>query len=222
MSGLITYMRHICESYNSVPNLPSDLFHEWETDTATQMRTYLVNNITSPLGLNPISSGPISSFRPTSYSAGALDLMDFKKGFKREIAAYPTLKDKRYFDRFTGSLFIVHMSLKCSEVLDPTYTPGSEPEDYTPGSEPEEEELFEAKQTFMFSVFNANLLTDMCKAIVRKHLNTTAQVVWQELNDHMRTSSKGASEKRRLTQYVTNTVLDDRFKGSAEQFVLHG
>ena len=37
----------------------------------------------------------------------------------------------------------------------------------------------------------------------------------------MRTSSKGASEKRRLTQYVTNTVLDVNFKGTTEQFVLH-
>ena len=37
----------------------------------------------------------------------------------------------------------------------------------------------------------------------------------------MRTSSKGASEKRRLTQYVTNTVLGDNFKGTTEQFVLH-
>ena len=49
----------------------------------------------------------------------------------------------------------------------------------------------------------------------------TAQAVWKELSEHMRTSSKGASEKRRLTQYVTNTVLDDNFKGTTEQFVLH-
>ena len=48
----------------------------------------------------------------------------------------------------------------------------------------------------MFCVFNANLLTDMGKTIVRKHLNTTdAQAVWQELSDN--------------------------FKGSTEQFVLH-
>ena len=44
---------------------------------------------------------------------------------------------------------------------------------------------------------------------------------WKELSEHMRTSSKGASEKRRLTQYVTNIVLDDNFKGTTEQFVLH-
>ena len=70
----------------------------------------------------------------------------------------------------------------------------------------------------MFSVFNANLQTDMGKTIVRRHL---AQSVWKELSEHMRTSSKGASEKRRLTQYVTNTVLDNNFKGTTEQFVLH-
>ena len=74
----------------------------------------------------------------------------------------------------------------------------------------------------MFCVFNANLLSDMCKTIVRKHLSTPdAQAVWLEIRDHMTTFSNGESEKRRLTQYVTNTVLDDNFKGSTEQFILH-
>ena len=62
----------------------------------------------------------------------------------------------------------------------------------------------------------------MGKTIVRRHLaNTDAESVWKELSEYMRTSSKGAAEKRRLTQYVTNTVLDDNFKGTTEQFVLH-
>ena len=70
----------------------------------------------------------------------------------------------------------------------------------------------------MFSVFNANLQTDMGKTIVTRDLDTTdAQSVWRELSEHMRTSSKGASEKRRLTPYVSNTVLDDNFKGTTEQ-----
>ena len=93
---------------------------------------------------------------------------------------------------------------------------------YTPGSEPEQKELFEAKQTCMFSVFYANLQTDMGKTIIRRQLTTTdAQSVWRELSEHMRTSSTAASEKRRLTQYVTNTVLNDNSKGTTEQFVLH-
>ena len=108
---------------------------------------------------------------------------------------------------------IVAKTHECSDVLDPNYTPGSEPE---------EQELLEAKQTFMFSVFNTNLQTDMGKTIVRRHLaSTDAQAVWKELSEHMKTFSKRVSEKRRLTQYVTNTVLDDNFKGTTEQFVLH-
>ena len=123
--------------------------------------------------------------------------MGFKKGIKREIAAYPSLKDKRYFDGFKRSLFIV---LRPMSAMRP----------WTP---PILQVVNQRKQTFMFSVFNANLQTDMGKTIHRRHLaNTDAQSVWKELSEHMRPSSKGASEKRRLTQYVTNTVLDDNLK----------
>ena len=214
--GLITYMKHVFSEYMAGGVRP-DPFHifsseEWSQQTSTMMRTFLVHNLPNPIGPQPVISGPISSSRPAAYSPAALELMSFKKGIKREITAYPSLKDERYFDGFKRSLFIVAKTHKCSEVLDPNYTPDSEPE---------EEELFEAKQTFMFSVFT-NLQTDMGKTIVRRHLaSTDAQAVWKELSEHMRTSSKGASEKRRLTQYVTNTVLDDNFKGTTEQFVHH-
>ena len=179
--------------------------------TSTMLRTNLIQHLPNLNRPEPVPSGPISSSRPTGYSPGAIELTGFKKGIKREIAAYPSLKDERYFDGFKRSPLIVAKTHERNEVLDPNYTPGSAPE---------KQELFEAKQTFMFSVFNANLQTDMGKTIVRRHLaNTDAQSVWKELSEHMRTSSKGASEKRRLTQYVTNTVLDDNFKGTTEQFV---
>ena len=46
----------------------------------------------------------------------------------------------------------------------------------------------------MLSVSNTNLQTDMGKTIVRRRVDTTdAQLVWRELSEHMRTSSKGAS-----------------------------
>ena len=176
-------------------------------------RTYLIQHLPNRNGPEPVPFGPIPSSRPTGYLPAALELMGFKKCIKREIAAYPSLKDERYFDGSKRSLLIVAKTHECNEVLHPNYTPGSEPE---------EQELFKAKQTFMFSAFNANLQTDIGKTIVRRHLaNTDAQSVWKEISEHMRTSSKGATEKRRLTQYVTNTVLDDNFKGTTEQFVLH-
>ena len=62
---------------------------------------------------------------------------------------------------------------------------------------------------------------DMGKTIVREHVhNTDAQAVWKDFQEHMKSCSRGVSEKRRF-QYVTNTVLDDNFKGVTEQFVLH-
>ena len=215
--GLITYVKHVYRVYMDEDIRPDPFFllspEEWSKQTSTMMRTFLVQNLPTPIGPEPVTSRPIPSSKPAAYSPAALELMSFKKGIKREITAYPSLKDERYFDGFKRSLFIVAKTHECSDVLDPTYTPGSEPE---------EQELFEAKQTFMFSVFNTNLQTDMGKTIVRRHLaSTDAQAVWKELSEHMMTSSKGASEKRRLTQYVTNTVLDDNFKGTTEQFVLH-
>ena len=137
--------------------------------------------------------------------------ISFKKGIKREETAYPTLKDERYFDSFSRSLYITAKSHECEDVLDPEYTPSNS-----------EKELFDAKQVFMFSALDKNLLTDMGKTIVRKYVHPTdAQSVWKDFREHMKSSSKGGSEKRRLTQYVTNTVLDDNYKGTTEQFVLH-
>ena len=181
-------MKHIFGSYNSSITPQDDPFHpfttftpdEWTQQTPTQMRTYLSQYLPDHHGPEPVPSGPISSTRPTGNSTAAIELMGFKKGVKREIAAYPSLKDERYFDGFKRSLFIVAKSHECHEVLDSTFTPGSEPE---------QKELFEVKQTFMFSIFNANLQTDMAKTIVRRHFTTTdAQSVWRELSQHMRTS----------------------------------
>ena len=181
MWGLITYMKHVFGAYNSYIDPKDDPFHPFITTT---LRTYLIQNLPDPDGSEPVPSGPISSSRPTGYSPAAIELIGFKKSIKREIATYPSLKDERYFDGFKRSLFIVVKTHKCNEVLDPTYTPRSEPE---------EQELFEAKQTFTFSIFNANLQTDMGKTIVRGHLaSNDVQSVWKELSEHMRTSSKGA------------------------------
>ena len=46
--------------------------------------------------------------------------------------------------------------------------------------------------------------------------NTDAQPVWKDYQEHMKSSLEGVSEKRRLAQFVTNTLLDDNFKGTSE------
>ena len=127
--GLITYMKHIFGSYNSGIASQDDPFHpftpdEWSQQAPTQMRTYLNQNLPDPHGPALVPSGPISTTRPTGYSTAAIELMGFKKGIKREIAA--SLKAGRYFDGFKRSLFIAAKSHECNEVLDPSYIPGSD------------------------------------------------------------------------------------------------
>ena len=61
------------------------------------LRTYLSQNLPDPHGPEPVPSGHISSSRATGYSPSAIEQICFKKGIKREIAAYPSLKDERYF-----------------------------------------------------------------------------------------------------------------------------
>ena len=141
------------------------------------------------------------------------ELTSFKNGIKRAASSYSTLKDERYFDKFRGDLFITTKSHDVSEILDPTFTSGPSPE---------EKELFDAKLFFMYKVFNETLLTDMGRTNVRKYLKATdVQSVRKEYSEYMTTVSKGAPEKRKLTQYVTNTVLDSQLRGTSQQFVLH-
>ena len=167
--------------------------HNWLSQTKGKFMKCVIYNLSDSTESKPISNQKQK-------------LASFKKGIKREETAYPTLKDERYFDGFSRSLYITAKSHECEQVLAPDYTPSSA-----------EKDLFETKQIFMFSVFDKHLLTDVGKTIVRKYVHTTdAQSVWKDFRDHMKSSSKGASEKRRLTQYVTNTTLDDNYKGTTE------
>ena len=105
-------MKHVFGTYNSNIDPRDDPCHpftpdEWSQQTSTMFRTYLIQNLPECHGPEPVPSGPISSSRPTGYSPTAIELMGFKKGIQREIAAYPSLKDERYFDGLKRSLFIV-------------------------------------------------------------------------------------------------------------------
>ena len=193
---------------------------QWTKLTSYDMRSALIDEKKEKQNshMSPVTPCHMPHFRsPTSpvpmRSPMYLELASFKNSIKREASAYSTLKDERYFDKFQRDLFITAKSHDLSEILDLTYTQGPSPE---------EQELFEAKQIFMYKVFNETLLTDMGRTKVRKYLKTTdAQAVWKEHSEYMTTSSKGASEKRKLSHYLTNTVLDSQFRGTTQQFVLH-
>ena len=185
-----------------------------QTDSK-DMRTALVNEKSEQRSSSKTS---MPSFRTTPPSAPIrspmnLELASLKISIKMEASAYSVLKDEHFFDKVQRDLLITAKSHDVSEILDPTYSPG-------PSSE--EKELFEAKQGFMYEVFDETLLSYMGRTKVRKCLKTTdAQAVRKEYSEYMTASSKGASERRKLTHYVTNTVLDIQFRLTTQQFVLH-
>ena len=132
IGGLITYMKHVFAAYNSDIDPWDDPFHpftpdEWSQLNSAMLRMYLIQHLPNPNGPEPAPSGPIHSSNPPGYSPAAIELMGFEKGIKREIAAYPSLKDERYFDGFKRSLLVVAKTHECNEVLHPNYNPRSEP-----------------------------------------------------------------------------------------------
>ena len=90
--------------------------HNWLSQTRGKFMKYVIYNLS-----DSTESRPISNQRQK--------LASFKKGIKREEAAYPTLKDERYFDGFSRTLYITSKSHECEQVLDPDYTPSNAEKD---------------------------------------------------------------------------------------------
>ena len=211
------YIHHMVqESHLSVTSDSSD--HALEPDnflhtTFHQFMSWKLNEITTSSPSPPPSVTASDPRAAPSTPSCSSQLLDFKRGIKRDISAYPTLKDEKYYESFKRSVLVTARAHDWEEILQPTFRPREDADSL---------ELFRLNNDFMYSVFNKCLLSDMGKTIVRKHIdNMNAQQVWEEFATHMATSSKGKAEKHGLHTYVTTTVLDRSWKGPAEQFILH-
>ena len=181
---------------------------QWTKFTAYDMRSALIDDKKEKQNshVSPAPTNHMSHLRtPTSplpvRSLMHLELASFKKSIKREASAYSTLKDERYFNKFQRDLFITAKSHDVLRYLIP----------------PSLQALHQKNRNYL----KPNM-TDMGRTKVRKYLKTTdAQAVWKEYSEYMTTSSKGASEKRKITHNLTNNVLDNQFRGTTQQFVLH-
>jgi hypothetical protein len=101
-------------------------------------------------------------------------LDDWKKGVKRDMTLYPSLKHNHQFDTWNRATKAVADTQGLSNVPGPKYT--STAIDGTT--------LFKEHKFFMFAVFNKILLTDQGKKIVRAHeVDSNAQAIYKELRD---------------------------------------
>ena len=83
-------MKHVFRDYNSGIEVRTDPFHpflpeEWNQNTSTMLRTFLIQHLPNPIGPQPVISGPISSSRPAAYSPAALELISFKRVSKERL-----------------------------------------------------------------------------------------------------------------------------------------
>ena len=78
-------------------------------------------------------------------------LFAFKKGIKREVSQYTSLKDEKYFEAFKRNLLVTATSHGCYKILEG---------DYMPGYDDDSQELVQQNQYLMYSVVNKVLQSD--------------------------------------------------------------
>ena len=151
---------------------------------------------------------------PSACPAYANDIVkDFKRGIKRDIGQFPSLKDDNAWDNWNRSTVAQARAQDIIEVLDPLYTPKMV----------DDMHLFLEKQKFMYAVFEKTLLTDKGKALVRQNQQSfDAQQIYKELSAYAMHSTKAAMTASSLLSYITSTNLGDgKWKGTTHACILH-
>jgi hypothetical protein len=136
------------------------------------------------------------------------------RGVKRDKSHYKAFKRERYWDDWNRGFRATAKMYNMMELLNPTYVPATNTDGIA---------LFEANQTFMYSVFEEHLQTDMGKTLVRTHkLMSDAQKIYGGLCSHMKNSASGTLAAANLLSEITNIRMHKaRWTGSKRSFILN-
>ena len=131
----------------------------------------------------------------TSESQAALN--NIKSGTKIDATAYPIFKNDLYYYRstFQRSFLAIIKAQGLYDVADPDYDPGDC--DYY------EQELFQEKQSFVYSVLVTSLQTDKGRELV-KEFEGDARSILSKLHHYHTQSNVAQHEVITLTTYITN------------------
>ena len=101
-----------------------------------------------------------SEFKHTTHSESKTALNNFKKGTKRDASVYPIFKNDKYYDTFQRSFLANLKAQGLYDVADPEYDPES--------GDIYEQELFQGKQSFVYSVLVTSLQTEKGRELVKE------------------------------------------------------
>ena len=174
----------------------------------------------SPANIARLAS--TSNMNPSSFNHGGTSTLSvskfskvdlFRKGIKRDMSLFPTLKDERYNDSWHRSFVAQARAQDVDNVLDELFVPSSQ----------EEKDLFAEQQKYIYAVLEAKVLTDVGKSIVRAHEGDfDGRAVYNKLKEHHLKSTKAMIDSSTILSYITSARLGNgEWKGSTEGFILH-
>ena len=175
---------------------------------------------TQPLPISPPShhepQQTMSSFstdlKPPANPESKIALNNFKKGTKRDASVYPIFKNDKYYDTFQRSFLANLKAQGLYDVADPKYDPES--------GDIYEQELFQGKQSFVYSVLVASLQTEKGRELV-KEFEGDARSIILKLHHYHTKSNVAKHDIITLTTDITNLTLNDSWKGTVRQFLSH-
>jgi len=194
----------------------------WFDLTSEEFRRYSLSKnakrIQAPT--TPAFNGPSTSFSPitpatqssklTTTSSTFSSTSEFTKGMKRSPADYGELKNDGNWKQWKRDLKTTAASHGVLDVLDPKYKPVTT----------EDINLFQAMNTFMYSVFQKKLHTSKAKRPLLKYLETMdAQKVYEELLESYEDNLTGELQATELRTQLTNMKLDKNWKSTYETFI---
>ena len=158
-----------------------------------------------------MTSFPNELKQPT-HSESKIALNNFKKGTKRDASVYPIFKNDKYYDAFQRSVLANLKAQGLYDVADPDFDPES--------GDIYEQELFQGKQSFVYSVLVASLQTEKRRELV-KEFKGDARSIILKLHHYHTKSNVAQHDIITLTTDITNLTLNDSWKGTVRQFLSH-
>ena len=158
-----------------------------------------------------MTSFPSELKQPTQ-SESKIALNNFKKGTKRDASVYPIFKNDKYYDTFQRSFLANLKAQDLYDVADPDYDPES--------GDFYEHELFQGKQSFVYSVLVASLQTEKGRELVKEFEGDVRSIILK-LHHHHTKSNVAQHDIITLTTDITNLTLNDSWKGTVKQFLSH-
>ena len=158
-----------------------------------------------------MTSFPSELKQPTQ-SESKIALNNFKKGTKRDASVYPIFKNDKYYDTFQRSFLANLKAQDLYDVADPDYEPES--------GDFYEHELFQGKQSFVYSVLVASLQTEKGRELVKEFEGDARSIILKLHHCHTK-SNVAQHDIVTLTTDITNLTLNDSWKGTVRQFLSH-